>query len=159
MRWCSPEMNVLMESQCCRDEAELPAAADGLVVLLPSPVPWAHFGASQGNSGHCLLLSSITDHRITEWHGLEGTSRVMKLHSPCHRQGHQPPHLIPAQAAQGPSNLALSTSSKPKDGIREKETKDTFVVVGICIGKTFFLVPSHMASSGTCEEPSDLYSL
>ena len=26
----------------------------------------------------------------------------MNLQSPCHRQGHQPPHFIPAQAAQGP---------------------------------------------------------
>jgi len=34
-------------------------------------------------------------HRITEWLGLEGTSRVIKLQPPPHhREGCQPPHLI-----------------------------------------------------------------
>ena len=32
---------------------------------------------------------------------LEGTSRIIKLQPPCHRQGHQPPHLVLDQAAQG----------------------------------------------------------
>ena len=32
--------------------------------------------------------------RIIEWFGLEGTSRIIKLQSPCHRQGHQPPCVI-----------------------------------------------------------------
>ena len=40
--------------------------------------------------------------RIIEWLGLGGTSRIMKLQSTHSRQGHQPPHLIPDQAAQGP---------------------------------------------------------
>ena len=31
----------------------------------------------------------------------------MKLHPPHHMQGHQPPHLIPAQAAQGPIQPGL----------------------------------------------------
>jgi len=39
---------------------------------------------------------------IIEWVGLEGTSRIMKLHPPHHRQGLQPTHLIAGQAAQGP---------------------------------------------------------
>jgi len=39
--------------------------------------------------------------RIIEWLGLEGTSRIIKLQPPCHRQGCQPPHLILDQAAQG----------------------------------------------------------
>jgi len=39
--------------------------------------------------------------------GLEGTSRIMNLQPPCHRQGHQPPHLIPAQAAQDPIQPGL----------------------------------------------------
>ena len=39
--------------------------------------------------------------RITEWLGLEGTSRITNLKPPYHRQG-QPPHLILDQAAQGP---------------------------------------------------------
>uniref|UniRef100_A0A8C3L1I6 Kinesin family member 13B n=1 Tax=Chrysolophus pictus TaxID=9089 RepID=A0A8C3L1I6_CHRPC len=46
-------------------------------------------------------------HRITEWPGLEGTSRIMNLQPPCHMQGHQPPHLIPPQAAQGPIQPGL----------------------------------------------------
>jgi len=31
----------------------------------------------------------------------------MKLQPLCHRQGHQPPRLIPAQAAQGPIQPGL----------------------------------------------------
>ena len=31
---------------------------------------------------------------------MEGTSRIMKLQPPCHRQGHQPPHLILHKVAQ-----------------------------------------------------------
>ena len=37
---------------------------------------------------------------ITEWPGLEGISRIMNLQPPCHRQSHQPPHLILDQAVQ-----------------------------------------------------------
>ena len=40
-------------------------------------------------------------HRITEWLGLEGTSRIMKLQPPCRKQGHKPLCLILDQAAQG----------------------------------------------------------
>ena len=39
---------------------------------------------------------------IESWLRLEGTSRITKLQPPHHKQGHQPPHLIPAQAAHGP---------------------------------------------------------
>ena len=39
--------------------------------------------------------------------GLEGTSRIMKLQPPPNRQGHQPPHFIAAQAAQGPIQPGL----------------------------------------------------
>ena len=46
-------------------------------------------------------------HRITEWLGLEGTSRITKLQPPHHTQGHQPPHFRPAQAAQGPIQPGL----------------------------------------------------
>jgi len=49
-------------------------------------------------------------HRTIQWLGLEGTSRIMKLQPLCCMQGHQPPHLIPAQAAHGPIHLALNTS-------------------------------------------------
>jgi len=42
------------------------------------------------------------NHRITEWPWLEGTSRIVNLQPPSHRQGQQLPHLIPDQAAQGP---------------------------------------------------------
>ena len=38
---------------------------------------------------------------------LEGTSRIMNLQTLCHMQGHQPPHLILDQAAQGPIQLGL----------------------------------------------------
>ena len=38
--------------------------------------------------------------RITEWPRLEGISRIMNLQPPCHRQSHQPPHLILDQAVQ-----------------------------------------------------------
>ena len=41
-------------------------------------------------------------HRIIEWLGLKGTSRIIKLYLPSHhrRQGRQPPYLIRDQAAQ-----------------------------------------------------------
>ena len=54
---------------------------------------------------HCETWS-LQNHRITEWPGLEGTSRIMNLQSPCHRQGHQPPHLLD-QVAQGPIQPGL----------------------------------------------------
>ena len=46
-------------------------------------------------------------HRIIEWLGLEGSSRIIKLQTSCHMQGHQPPYLIPDKAAQGPIQLGL----------------------------------------------------
>ena len=42
------------------------------------------------------------NHRIIDWLGLEGTPRITKLQSPCHKQGYQPLYLILDQAAQGP---------------------------------------------------------
>jgi len=39
--------------------------------------------------------------------GLEGTSRITKLQPPHHKQGQQPPHVIPFQAAQGPIQPGL----------------------------------------------------
>jgi len=47
------------------------------------------------------------NHRITGRPRLEGTSRIIKLQPPHHRQGHQPPHLILDQAAQGPIQPGL----------------------------------------------------
>jgi len=41
------------------------------------------------------------------WLGLEGTSKIINLQSPCCMQGHQPPHLILDQAAQGPIQPGL----------------------------------------------------
>ena len=56
----------------------------------------------------CKYTTAVSqNHRITEWPRLEGTSRIMNLKSPCHRQGHQLPHLILDQAAQGPIQPAL----------------------------------------------------
>ena len=46
-------------------------------------------------------FSQLQNHRTIGWPGLEGTLRTMKLQPPHYRQGHQPPHFIPAQAAQG----------------------------------------------------------
>ena len=66
------------------------------------------FPNSNSNSYQHWKWKGKLIHRITEWSGLEGTSRIMNLQPPCHRQGHQPPHLILEQAA--PSNLALNTS-------------------------------------------------
>ena len=41
--------------------------------------------------------------RVTEWPGLEGTSKIMNLQPPpATGQVHQPPNLILDQAAQGP---------------------------------------------------------
>ena len=53
----------------------------------------------------CIYPIYLCDDRITEWLVLEGTSRIMKLQPPRHKQGHQPLHLIPDQTtfnAQGP---------------------------------------------------------
>ena len=47
------------------------------------------------------------NHTITEWPGLEGTSRIVNLQPPHHRYGNQPPHLILDQAAQGPIQPGL----------------------------------------------------
>ena len=57
----------------------------------------------------CVLSDALVSysHGITEWPGLEGTSGITKLQPPCHMQGHQPPHLIPAHAAQGPIQPGL----------------------------------------------------
>jgi len=55
-------------------------------------------------------------HRITEWPGLEGTSRIMNPQTPCHRQGHQPSHLILDQAAQGPIQPAPPGTGHPQSG-------------------------------------------
>jgi len=38
---------------------------------------------------------------------LEGTSRITKLQSSHCRQGHQPPHLIVDQAAQGSASAKV----------------------------------------------------
>ena len=46
--------------------------------------------------------SSWDHHRITEWLGLQGPSRITTPQLPCRRQGLQPPDLILDQAAQGP---------------------------------------------------------
>ena len=54
-----------------------------------------------------LAKMSLAFHKITEWLGLEGTSRIMKLQPPCCMQGHQPPYLILDQAAQGPIQPGL----------------------------------------------------
>jgi len=51
------------------------------------------------------------NHIIVEWLGLEGTSRIIKLQPPPHRQGQQSPYLILDQAAQG-SIQPLNTSIK-----------------------------------------------
>ena len=51
------------------------------------------------------VLHPETNHRITEWPGLEGTSRIMNLQPPA-RQGHQSPHLLD-QVAQGPIQPGL----------------------------------------------------
>jgi len=49
----------------------------------------------------------IIQHKSTEKLGLEGTSGIIKLQPPCHRQGHQPPCVILDQAAQGPIQPSL----------------------------------------------------
>ena len=56
----------------------------------------------------CLSFFNLSlFHRITEWLGLEGTSRIINLLSLCCSQGHQPSHLILDQAAQGPIQPGL----------------------------------------------------
>jgi len=39
---------------------------------------------------------------MIEWLGLEETPKIIKFQPPCHRQSHQPPHLMVLdQVAQG----------------------------------------------------------
>ena len=38
---------------------------------------------------------------------MEGTPRITNLQAPCHMQGHQLPHIILDQAAQGPIQSGL----------------------------------------------------
>ena len=47
------------------------------------------------------------NHRIIEWLGLEGSSRIIRLQPRCHWQGHQPLYLLLDQAAQGPIQRGL----------------------------------------------------
>ena len=54
-----------------------------------------------------LVSFENSEHRIIEWLGLEGTPRVIKFQLPHCDQGHQPPHLILEQAAQGPIQPGL----------------------------------------------------
>ena len=54
-----------------------------------------------------LLHCHYVRNRTTERLGLEGTSRIVKLQPHCCMQGHQPPYLIAAQAAQGPIQPGL----------------------------------------------------
>ena len=54
-----------------------------------------------------LPANKAFDHRIIVWLGLEWTLRILKLQPPHHRQDHQPPHLISAQAAQSPIQPGL----------------------------------------------------
>jgi len=66
-------------------------------------------------SGQCLLefpipSFSLSLHRVIEWPGLEGTSRIMKLQPPHHRQGHQLHISDQPRLPRAPSNLALNTS-------------------------------------------------
>lgn len=49
-------------------------------------------------------------HRIIEYIGLEGTSRIIDFQPPCHSQGCQLLDQAEDQAVQGPSGLALNTS-------------------------------------------------
>ena len=51
------------------------------------------------NHSSFLHVVIICFHRVIEWLGLEGTSRIMNLQLPCRMQGHQPPHLLLDQAA------------------------------------------------------------
>ena len=53
----------------------------------------------------CVISYKL--HRIIEWLGLQGTSRIIELQPPCCRQGLQPPYLILDQAAQGPIQPGL----------------------------------------------------
>ena len=46
-------------------------------------------------------------HRITEWLGLEGTSRIIKFQPLCHRQGCQLLDQVLDQIVQGPIQPGL----------------------------------------------------
>ena len=83
-----------------------------------------------------ILLCKTTS-SITEWPGLEGTSRIVNLQPPCHRQGHQPPHSIQDQAAQG-------TGKKDKISLE-------VIVLQLLAGRTLgLLVANHSETPGGC---------
>jgi len=63
--------------------------------------------AAAGSSTKCGSLQEMI-HRIIEWLGLEGIPRIIKFQPPHHRQGHQPAHFIPDQAAQSPIQPGLA---------------------------------------------------
>ena len=57
---------------------------------------------SSTNAGIWFCLNSnYFTHRIIESLRLEGTPRIIKFQTPCHRQGHQPPDPLLDQAVQG----------------------------------------------------------
>ena len=55
----------------------------------------------------CNLFASLPFHRIIEWLGLKGTSRINKFQPPSHRQGYQLIDQVLDQAAQGPRQPGL----------------------------------------------------
>jgi len=71
------------------------------VTISPYPIkslfyrdlPLFHVHASQSHR-QSSQFTEPSSHRIVEWFGLEGTSRIMKLHPPYHRQGCQPQYVI-----------------------------------------------------------------
>jgi len=52
-------------------------------------------------------FSSTQNYRIVEWFGLEGTLKIIKFQTPCHRQSHQPPYMVLDQVAQCLIQLGL----------------------------------------------------
>jgi len=71
---------------------------------------WFERGITCSDQVPSEILSVVRrniDHRIIDWLGLEGIPMIMKFQPPCHRQGHQSPHLILDQAAQGPIQPGL----------------------------------------------------
>ena len=73
--------------------------------------------------------------------------------TPHHRQGHQPPHVIPAQAAQGPIQPGLQFSIKaakfhPNKSKQQKETRKKYGCSCSCRGGQGAVFPMQQDDGG-----------
>ena len=82
-----------------------------IACLMPAPHHlFAHQSFPLCLTGNQQINHCFKFHRITEWLGLEGTSKIICFQTPCCGLGCQPLSQALDQVARASSNLALNTS-------------------------------------------------